>query len=132
MGSKKIITKFGGIEETAQCLGVRIAVVRYWARTGSIPSDRHEEIMLAAKNVGVDITREDFEGVEKFTFRVQKQFGDAAQKVPAAKRRFLHVRMSDQLKEDIALLESKYPDLTITAIIEMVVGQKADWFKKVP
>lgn len=60
MNARQIIEKFGGQTALAHVLGTRQSTVSYWAKTGAIPAKYHNDIILLAKERGIELTTSDF------------------------------------------------------------------------
>ncbi len=61
--ARKIVNKFGGTDKTAQLMGINRTVVQYWLRAGHIPYQRHDALMRAAKDNGIEILPTDLVGI---------------------------------------------------------------------
>ena len=59
--AEHVIGKLGGVNAAARILGHRNpSTVQGWKERGSIPTHRQEEVLLKAREAGVDLTPEDF------------------------------------------------------------------------
>ena len=58
--ARKIIDRFGGQSALAALLGKRQSTVQHWARTGRIPSQWYERLMLLAARQGIRLDPADF------------------------------------------------------------------------
>ncbi len=58
--AKQIIDRFGGQSALAALLGKRQSTVQHWAKTGRIPSQRHERLLQLAHEQGVRLEAKDF------------------------------------------------------------------------
>lgn len=52
-----VIARFGGIRPMAHKLGVAVSTVQGWKNRGIIPAQRHEEVLAAAREHGVELDR---------------------------------------------------------------------------
>ncbi|RDD63396.1 uroporphyrinogen-III synthase [Ferruginivarius sediminum] len=52
-----VIARFGGIRPMAHKLGVAVSTVQGWKNRGVIPAQRHDEILAAAREQGVELDR---------------------------------------------------------------------------
>ena len=59
-----IIASFGSQAELARAVGLKQPHVYQWKERGSIPAWRHVDILKAAKQRGINLTREDLEGAK--------------------------------------------------------------------
>jgi len=56
-----IINKFGGLTAMARALGHRnVSTVQGWRQRGVIPARQQPLVLEAARNLGIDVTPEDF------------------------------------------------------------------------
>jgi len=60
--AKKIITAFGGINPAARALGLTASTVQGWWERGFIPAPRQAGVLSRARDLGLDITADDFMG----------------------------------------------------------------------
>lgn len=55
LSDSQIIDKFGGIRPMAAKLGIAVTTVQGWKARGHIPENRRQQILEAAKSLGVDL-----------------------------------------------------------------------------
>ncbi len=61
MKTQKIINLFGGVRPMAKILGHKHpTTIQYWIKNG-VPKWRYEEIIKAAKRLGIKLTESSFE-----------------------------------------------------------------------
>jgi len=53
----EVIARFGGQSALARSLGLNQSTVQHWAKTGQIPSWRHEQVLQAAQERGIALER---------------------------------------------------------------------------
>lgn len=128
MSAKKVIGKLGGLPRASQILGIDKAVIRHWCNSGRIPDYRREEIKERARLEGVVIVDNDFIGEEPFKYRDKTK--PVGNRTVTKNRRFIHMRTSETMRIDLALVESKYPKMTLTQIFEMLLHKEASWHRK--
>jgi hypothetical protein len=65
--AQRVINKCGGIRNTAYIIGISVQSVYKWTiprskggTNGLVPQKRQIELMVAAKNHGIQLTHEDF------------------------------------------------------------------------
>ena len=51
--ASEVIARFGGQSALARSLGLNQSTVQHWAKTGQIPSWRHEQVLQAAQERGI-------------------------------------------------------------------------------
>lgn len=56
----RIIEKFGTQEFLANAIGVGQPAVAAWKKRGFIPAKRHDEVLTAARRLGIDLRPADF------------------------------------------------------------------------
>jgi len=55
--ASEVIARFGGQSALARSLGLNQSTVQHWAKTGQIPSWRHEQVLRAAQERGIALER---------------------------------------------------------------------------
>ena len=58
--AEKIIQRFGGQSALAHLIGKRQSTVQHWAKTGRVPAQWHETLMLLARERGLALEPRDF------------------------------------------------------------------------
>lgn len=74
----KIIEKFGGTRALASAMGIPPTTVQSWKDTGLIPAKHQQPILHKARELGFDITPDDFFGERSdSTSHIQSETGAA-------------------------------------------------------
>jgi hypothetical protein len=60
MNVADIISKFGGVRPLAGMLGYPVTTVQNWLTRKRIPQQRWDELLIAGREHGIDIGRDDF------------------------------------------------------------------------
>ena len=58
--SAKIIAKFAGTRRLASALGIPPSTVQSWKDTGRIPARHQQNVLSNARELGLDVTPNDF------------------------------------------------------------------------
>ena len=58
--AEHVIERFGGQSSLAALLGKRQSTVQHWAKTGRIPSQWHEQLLVLAHEKGIGLEPKDF------------------------------------------------------------------------
>lgn len=56
----RVISKFGSIRAVAETLGIDRSAVSLWKQTGYVPTKRQRELLVAAREKGIDLQPADF------------------------------------------------------------------------
>ena len=128
MGVREIIEKFGGQSTLANALGIRQSAIAYWAKTDSIPSKWHKELLSLAIDRGIYLSAEDIIGDIKNmgTTKISNKNNEildshASLGTTPVQASLFHVEKQIEFQDvEMGVLESGVPYLTGRGLAKMI------------